>query len=85
MVALMIGFWEIDGMGFRFLLDLFYFILFSNFVLFVVFIGVLIFIKFIFAGLYLHAVTETKLVVDTSRGETLRINVMFFSMCINWS
>ncbi|KAM3342564.1 hypothetical protein P3S68_027530 [Capsicum galapagoense] len=24
--------------------------------------------------LYLHAVTETKLVVDTSRGETLRIN-----------
>lgn len=25
-------------------------------------------------GLYLHAVTETKLVVDTSRGETLRIN-----------
>lgn len=28
------------------------------------------------AGLYLHAVTETKLVVDTSRGETLRINVM---------
>jgi hypothetical protein len=62
-----------------------YFILFSNFVLFVVFIGVLIFVKFIFAGLYLHAVTETKLVVDTSRGETLRINVMFFSMCINWS
>lgn len=30
------------------------------------------------SGLYLHAVTETKLVVDTSRGETLRINVMFF-------
>ncbi|CAA2982300.1 endoplasmic reticulum-Golgi intermediate compartment 3-like [Olea europaea subsp. europaea] len=27
-----------------------------------------------FAGLYLHAVTETKLVVDTSRGERLRIN-----------
>ncbi|XP_068642230.1 uncharacterized protein [Aristolochia californica] len=25
--------------------------------------------------LYLHAVTETKLVVDTSRGETLRINI----------
>ncbi|KAF6149104.1 hypothetical protein GIB67_038887 [Kingdonia uniflora] len=25
-------------------------------------------------GLYLHAATETKLVVDTSRGETLRIN-----------
>lgn len=25
-------------------------------------------------GLYLHTVTETKLVVDTSRGETLRIN-----------
>lgn len=28
------------------------------------------------AGLYLHSVTESKLVVDTSRGETLRINVM---------
>lgn len=28
------------------------------------------------AGLYLHAVTETKLVVDTSRGDTLRINVI---------
>ncbi|RVW56270.1 hypothetical protein CK203_096989 [Vitis vinifera] len=27
-------------------------------------------------GLYLHAVTETKLVVDTSRGETLRINFL---------
>lgn len=27
-------------------------------------------------GLYLHAVTETTLRVDTSRGETLRINVM---------
>ena len=60
-------------------------ILFSNFSLVAVFIGVLIFVKFILAGLYLHAVTETKLVVDTSRGETLRINVMFFSMCINWS
>lgn len=33
------------------------------------------FIIFFVAGLYLHAVTETKLVVDTSRGETLRINV----------
>ncbi|KAG6784261.1 hypothetical protein POTOM_009949 [Populus tomentosa] len=32
--------------------------------------------------LYLHAVTETKLVVDTSRGETLRINVMFLSMYV---
>lgn len=31
------------------------------------------------AGLYLHAVTETKLVVDTSRGEHLRINVMHFA------
>ncbi|CAL9098086.1 unnamed protein product [Musa textilis] len=30
--------------------------------------------SFVVAGLYLHAVTETKLVVDTSRGETLRIN-----------
>ena len=30
-------------------------------------------------GLYLHAVTDTTLVVDTSRGETLRINVMLFS------
>ncbi|CAN1236309.1 Endoplasmic reticulum-Golgi intermediate compartment protein 3 [Linum grandiflorum] len=28
--------------------------------------------------LYLHTVTETKLVVDTSRGETLRINVTYF-------
>jgi len=38
------------------------------------------------AGLYLHAVTETKLVVDTSRGETLRINVMFLSMlCFSFS
>ncbi|KAG5544058.1 hypothetical protein RHGRI_016720 [Rhododendron griersonianum] len=28
----------------------------------------------LYVCLYLHAVTETKLVVDTSRGETLRIN-----------
>ena len=34
----------------------------------------------LFAGLYLHAVTESKLVVDTSRGETLRINVMLFAV-----
>jgi len=36
-------------------------------------------------GLYLHSVTETKLVVDTSRGETLRINVIanFLSSPIN--
>ena len=33
-------------------------------------------------GLYLHAVTETKLVVDTSRGETLRINVNTYNMLI---
>ena len=31
----------------------------------------------LYAGLYLHAVTETTLRVDTSRGETLRINVMY--------
>jgi hypothetical protein len=28
-----------------------------------------------YSGLYLHAVTETTLRVDTSRGEKLRINV----------
>lgn len=41
---------------------------------------------FCFAGLYLHTVTETKLVVDTSRGETLRINVRFYLFhveCLN--
>lgn len=27
-------------------------------------------------GMYLHSVTETNLVVDTSRGETMRINVI---------
>lgn len=32
-------------------------------------------IPFLNAGLYLHTVTETKLVVDTSRGEKLHINV----------
>ncbi|KAF7829920.1 endoplasmic reticulum-Golgi intermediate compartment protein 3-like isoform X1 [Senna tora] len=34
------------------------------------------------SGLYLHAATETKLVVDTSRGETLRINVMSFDLLL---
>lgn len=34
------------------------------------------------AGLYLHAVTETELIVDTSRGEHLRINVMPFSLSL---
>ena len=33
---------------------------------------------FILKGLYLHKVTETKLLVDTSRGQSLRINVQFF-------
>jgi hypothetical protein len=32
---------------------------------------------FILKGLYLHKVTETKLLVDTSRGQSLRINVQF--------
>lgn len=32
-------------------------------------------------GLYLHTVTETKLIVDTSRGETLRINVVVVDYC----
>lgn len=36
---------------------------------------VVIFLFFILKGLYLHAVTETKLLVDTTRGQTLRINV----------
>ncbi|XP_010939627.1 uncharacterized protein [Elaeis guineensis] len=40
--------------------------IFSSIVMFLLFISELRF--------YLHAVTETKLVVDTSRGETLRIN-----------
>ncbi|KAG5575800.1 hypothetical protein H5410_055934 [Solanum commersonii] len=37
-------------------------------------------------GLYLHAATETKLVVDTSRGETLRINQFHvqFSVLMPW-
>jgi len=42
-----------------------------------------IFVFFFFGavlGLYLHAATETKLVVDTSRGETLRINVIVCSI-----
>lgn len=37
---------------------------------------IIIIIIIVFAGLYLHTVSETKLVVDTSRGETLRINVI---------
>lgn len=28
------------------------------------------------SGLYVHTATETKLIVDTSRGEHLRINVI---------
>ena len=35
------------------------------------------------SGLYLHAVTETKLVVDTSRAETLRINVISFLLFLS--
>ena len=37
---------------------------------------IIIVIIIVFAGLYLHTVSETKLVVDTSRGETLRIKVI---------
>lgn len=36
----------------------------------------------IISGLYVHTVTETKLVVDTSRGEQLRINVIYLQ---NWN
>ncbi|KVI07262.1 Endoplasmic reticulum vesicle transporter, C-terminal [Cynara cardunculus var. scolymus] len=35
--------------------------------------------------LYLHSVTETKLIVDTSRGERLRINVVAFSFLYSFS
>lgn len=41
-----------------------------------------------FAGLYLHTVTETKLVVDTSRGGKLHINVKSVKISLysnNWN
>uniref|UniRef100_A0A2P2K281 Endoplasmic reticulum vesicle transporter N-terminal domain-containing protein n=1 Tax=Rhizophora mucronata TaxID=61149 RepID=A0A2P2K281_RHIMU len=37
---------------------------------------VMLFLLFSEFRLYLHTVTETKLFVDTSRGETLQINVI---------
>jgi hypothetical protein len=38
---------------------------------------------FILKGLYLHKVTETKLLVDTSRGQSLRITVQFLFFFFN--
>lgn len=44
-----------------------------RFVLIIYVVGLIL----LFAGLYLHALTQTKLIVDTSRGEQLKINVKY--------
>ena len=45
----------------------------------------LMILALIIAGLFLNTATETKLVVDTSRGEILRVNVYIRTEFYNFS